>query len=108
MRIDMGIQEKTILSAIKESVQIIDPGARIILFGSRARGDSQDESDWDILIITDQVISRNYKTEVREGLYQLQLNLEIAINSLFRNRQEWSEPSVMPVDKEIKKEGVWL
>ena len=32
------------------------PGAKVILFGSRARGDHHQNSDWDILVITKEKI----------------------------------------------------
>lgn len=31
----------------------VDPEAEVVLFGSRARGDFHDESDWDDLILVD-------------------------------------------------------
>ena len=43
---------KEILLKIKKTVSELDPEARIILFGSRARGDYGKESDWDLLILT--------------------------------------------------------
>ena len=46
MRINKGIAQK-----IKKSVQLLDPGAWVILYGSRAKGRAQKESDWDILIL---------------------------------------------------------
>ena len=40
-----------ILSDIRTSVFDILPGSEIILFGSRARNDAKDDSDYDLLII---------------------------------------------------------
>lgn len=31
--------------------KVLPKGARLILFGSQARGDAHDESDWDLLIL---------------------------------------------------------
>jgi predicted nucleotidyltransferase len=41
-----------IYSTIKGTVQACLPGARIVLFGSHARGDQDRYSDYDLLIIT--------------------------------------------------------
>lgn len=40
------------LEKIKLTVQALLPGARVLLFGSRARGDEDKFSDFDLLIIT--------------------------------------------------------
>ena len=34
---------------------------KIILFGSRARGDYREDSDWDVLIVTERKIDENIK-----------------------------------------------
>lgn len=44
--------QQELLYKVKESIKVLDPRARIILFGSRARGDFKTNSDWDFLIIT--------------------------------------------------------
>ena len=35
---------------VKEKILEIDKNAEVILFGSRARGDFHEESDWDFLV----------------------------------------------------------
>ena len=47
----MSDKEKYILQQITKTVKSKDPGAEIILFGSRARGTAHSESDWDLLIL---------------------------------------------------------
>jgi len=45
---------KTFFDAIQRcSREVMPKGTRVVLFGSQARGDMQDESDWDILILMD-------------------------------------------------------
>ena len=46
-----------ILEKVKEIVHATDPEAEVILFGSRARGDAMEDSDWDILILTPKAVN---------------------------------------------------
>jgi predicted nucleotidyltransferase len=43
--------DKQILNRIKQLRQEILPDDKMILFGSQARGDAQEKSDWDLLIL---------------------------------------------------------
>lgn len=46
--------KEEILYAIKEVIaQVMPTGARVVLFGSQARNDAREDSDWDILILLD-------------------------------------------------------
>ncbi len=60
----MDEQLKEIIDKI---VAYIDP-VKIFLFGSRARGDSRNDSDYDIVVIYDGEMS---KREVKLGIYDL-------------------------------------
>jgi predicted nucleotidyltransferase len=40
-----------ILEQIKQLKQVILPNDTLILFGSQARGDNSEDSDWDLLIL---------------------------------------------------------
>ena len=42
--------KELVLAKIKETLLQVAPGAKVILFGSRARNDARSDSDWDILI----------------------------------------------------------
>lgn len=49
------MKREELLEQVKQAVHEIEPGAEIILYGSRARSDAQAESDWDFLILLDDV-----------------------------------------------------
>jgi len=42
-------KEKNLLLRCRESIHKISPEAKVILYGSRARGDAVPESDYDLL-----------------------------------------------------------
>ena len=44
-------KEKIIQSIHKISQDVMPVGAKVILFGSQARNEAHEESDWDILIL---------------------------------------------------------
>ncbi|MBD0287773.1 MAG: nucleotidyltransferase domain-containing protein [Flavisolibacter sp.] len=104
----MSNQKQAILLQIKQAVLETDPGAEVILFGSQARGDSRPESDWDILIVTENEINKDYEEKVLQILLNLQLELEIDINYVMQTRGDWEQPTAIPLYNEIKKEGVRL
>ncbi len=59
-------QDKEILKQIKQTILEVakDQGIeidKIILFGSRARGDYREDSDWDILVVTKRKLDKDKK-----------------------------------------------
>ncbi len=53
----------SILSSIKSQVQKVAPRAKVLLFGSRAYGTPNEESDWDILILTETPVNAAIEEE---------------------------------------------
>ncbi|MEN3039570.1 MAG: nucleotidyltransferase domain-containing protein [Candidatus Kryptonium sp.] len=80
------MMEKTIKELIEKIFQ--ERGIKvnkIILFGSRARGEHKKESDWDLLIIINQELSRERKLEIshliRRGLAERFIPCDVLIKS---------------------------
>lgn len=98
-----------ILEEIKRAVSEVDPEAEVILFGSRARGDFHEESDWDVLVLVDKEESDfNFKRKIRDALFILELKHNTVISAVIRNRVFWEDISVTPLHKEVEKDGITL
>ncbi len=83
--------------------------ARYILFGSRARGDANSDSDWDILVIinTDKIKFEDYN-KFADPFYDLGLQYDAVINPILHTAEEWTKFSYFPLFQNIQREGVEL
>jgi len=83
---------------------------KIILFGSRARGDFKPESDWDVLVIARNNLSIKekmvYSKKVRENLAKLGIDCDIIIKS--EKEVESSKKMFGSVVREAMREGMPL
>ena len=93
---------------VKESIKSIDPKARVILFGSHARGDHRNTSDWDFLILTSLHANESLKRRIREKLIDTELEAEQVISTLIYSQERWSDYQITALYKNITKDGVEL
>lgn len=84
-----AIERDVLLQRIKETVLGFDPGAEVILFGSRARGDARPDSDWDILVLTSMPPTRMLDDAITEALYMLELDMGTVIVPIVRDAKTW-------------------
>jgi predicted nucleotidyltransferase len=99
-----------IVDAIREKAQqIVPPGSEVILFGSRARGDARDDSDWDVLILLDKdrITSQDiddYTYPLREmGWYYDQ-----CINAILYTKHDWEGSIASPFRQNVTEDGIRL
>ncbi len=71
-----------ILKEIKRRVLEIVPDAQVWLYGSQARGDFDDNSDWDILVITKQEIPMPVRMKIIDNLSDIGIELGEVFNPL--------------------------
>lgn len=97
----------TLISATAK--EILPQGARVILYGSRARGDFHETSDWDILVLLDkEKLSVDEATDYTFPFQQLGWHLDTDINPLIYTLKEWGKRSFTPFYKNIAKEGILI
>ncbi len=63
-----ALRSHPVCRRIKAAVLAIEPEAEVLLFGSRARGDAREDSDWDVLVLLDEVSFKG-DIAITEGLY---------------------------------------
>jgi len=95
-----------IIQLVKEEVNKIAPNSDVILFGSRARGDHRNDSDWDFLVIIKRdFLSKEVKNLIQERLYEIELETDEIISSIIHSTVEWEKMAVTPIYQVIKEEG---
>ena len=80
----------------------------VILFGSKARGDDDAESDIDLLVLMDGPPSGAEKQRMTEALFPLQLELGVVISKLVLSLEEWKNGvyQALPIRHAVDQEGV--
>jgi uncharacterized protein len=100
--------KSALLDKVKNAIRQIEPSAEIILYGSRAREDFHDGSDWDLLILVDGDVNDKRTDTIRHQLYEIEWETGDVLCSIVRSRTEWESPEyrIIPLYKNIKLEGI--
>lgn len=99
------MQGSNLFDKVKEVVKSYDKNARIILYGSRARGDFSDESDWDFLILLKKDVDEKLKDNIRDDLFYIELNTDTVISSIIHSKAKWERLKITPFYQNIQREG---
>ena len=92
---------------IKSLVQQAAPGAKVLLFGSRVTGTATDESDWDVLVLTEQAVNAGLKKAVHKNVFPLSVEIGSFINLLMVQEIDWqNNPSYYSLQQTIVAEDI--
>ena len=102
------MDNQDILNRIKMGILQKDIGARLFLYGSRARGDYRDDSDWDILVITSrEIITLDFELELRDPIVDIELETGQVIGLVVYTSKDWeSKLLYSPLFNNVNKEGI--
>ena len=106
----MNPKEEKVSKLIKEAIRKKNPKAEVVLFGSRARGDFNQDSDWDILILLNRnTVDKKIEIEYRNELFEIELEIGSPISTFVYSRNEWeTKHRITPLYQNIKAEGIYL
>lgn len=102
------MEREAILARIKKAVYNLDPEAKVILYGSRAREDDHNWSDWDVLILSQKQVDNEFKRQIRDAIFEVELTTEEIITTIIHNEDEWKKHSITPFYQNVKRDGVVL
>ena len=110
IRTVMSTKEKEVLKKIREVAHhSIPKGGRALLYGSRARGNAHQGSDWDVLILLDKDKLDDWDyTHVSYPFVMLGSEINEEINPIMYTEKEWKQYNFTPFYENVEQDGVQL
>lgn len=92
--------EREAIRAVKE----------VILFGSKARGDDDLESDIDLLLLPTRPIHWKERHSIVEALFDIEMKYDVVISIIVNSVNDWQTglSSLLSIREEINQEGIPL
>ena len=87
----MSNSEKIVLDRFKALLSEHVKVYKLILFGSRARGDADPDSDLDVLTVLDDCVTDPVRDFVSDCAWEAGYELGIVVVPVVFSRQEWEE-----------------
>ena len=97
-----------IFNEIQALKRQILPTEKVILFGSQARGDEHEESDWDLLILLNKE-KRNFTEDFGKYAYpftELGWSYGVDINAVLYTTTQWEQGKIFPFYKNEMHDGI--
>ncbi|MBO4549498.1 MAG: nucleotidyltransferase domain-containing protein [Bacteroidaceae bacterium] len=105
----MKAKEREIIQKLKETSQKVVPaGGQVWLYGSRARGDAHEGSDWDILILLNKprLVASDYG--IAYPFRELGWGIGEEINPTLYAKQQWNSWTYLPFYKNVERDKIVL
>ena|SRR5438094_4416804 len=83
---------------------------RIVLFGSVVRGEADEESDVDLLIVLKDPPSHQVRDHITSIILDINLEYDANLSELIVDRRTWDTGllSILPIHRAIEEEGIRL
>ena len=103
-------EARALAEQMRSAVLEVEPGAQVILYGSRARGDAAPDSDWDLLILLPDQVDQEREDALVRRLFELELDLDVVISAIVYSQEVWATPlrRATPLHQNVTREGVAL
>lgn len=110
MSIHFNQIEREAISSLYTSIKDNFKVKKLILFGSRARGDAEEYSDIDLLILIEDPRTFSSRNKLADLSAEINVDYGVAISCLFYNDKDWEKGEIInPLLKQnIEREGIEL
>ncbi|NJN94579.1 MAG: hypothetical protein HC875_11025 [Anaerolineales bacterium] len=102
--------ESQALQKIKVIVTTQFPVERMALFGSVVRGEADEESDIDLLVVTRQPLNRRERHQITDIVCEINLDYGTNFSTLVVDGDAWDHGpiSLLSIHEEVQREGVLI
>ena len=99
----------TIQSIQSMGKQILPEGSRLLLYGSRARGDNRSDSDWDLLVLIDKDVQQLQDFD-RYAYPFIEMGWQTGeeINPMLYTQREWEQRHFTPFYHNVEADKIVL
>jgi predicted nucleotidyltransferase len=99
-------ERESILEAVR-ALKWDLPVTRVILFGSKARGQGWPDSDIDLLVLTSCPVGSRLRATVSDRLADINLQNDVLLTSVVISEQDWSSGLIryMLIHDEVERDG---
>ena len=106
--IPLSNRERQALAAAAAALKDRFPVEQLVLFGSRARGEGDAESDLDLLVLTTRELGWTERRAIVDTLFDVELAHEVVLSPLIVSGRSWRDGiyRVLPIHGEIARDGV--
>jgi predicted nucleotidyltransferase len=100
-------QEREAVETAVGTLQQTVPIERVILFGSKARGDADTCSDFDLLLLTTHPLHWKEEKAIVETLFDIGMAYDVIFSPLCVSSDEWESNTfqALPIYQEIWRDG---
>lgn len=96
--------------SLREAAQALKsdlPVTRVILFGSKARGADEPDSDIDLLIVTRDPVNSTLRGAISDRLADINLRNDVLLTSVVVSEKEWSSGLIRYtlIHSEVERDG---
>lgn len=99
----------SVLNLIRTTVRSFEPDASIILYGSRARGDAREDSDWDIVVLLNKPpMPHDERYAIAYELWDKGQDIGEEINTLVYTKDQWDSAPPSLFKYNVREEGIQL
>ena len=99
----------SVLNLIRTTIRSFEPDASIILYGSRARGDAREDSDWDIVVLLNKSpMPHDERYAIAYELWDKGQDIGEEINTLVYTKDQWDSAPPSLFKYNVREEGIQL
>jgi len=102
--------EKKLLERCRDKVLSIETGAEVILYGSRVSGESGPYSDYDLLVLVANSLTKKLEDQISFALYDLEYEADVILSVHIYEKRffQSSLGRVMPLFNNVRTNGIHI